>query len=64
MGKEEIIFPTEEERLRYKLSSALECIRWTAQTIHQAYHLDSTGTFETCQKTICLHAAATIEGLI
>ncbi len=43
----------ENKRLR-------EAVRWMAQTIHQAYH--EKGTFETCSKNTCSHAAQVLGG--
>ena len=31
----------------------LETIRWMAQTLHQAYHVDHPGTFRECKKNVC-----------
>lgn len=33
--------------------SAREMLRWTAQTVHQGYHLDSADNSDACQKDIC-----------
>lgn len=34
-----------------------EAVRWVAQTVHQAHHQEQPGTFETCPKSTCDHAA-------
>lgn len=31
----------------------IETVHWVAQTVHQGYHADSPGTFETCGKNTC-----------
>ncbi len=35
------------------LSIAWEHIGWQAQNIHQAYHQEETGTWETCHRGVC-----------
>lgn len=30
-----------------------ETIRWLAQTVHQAHHMDQPGTFRDCSKNTC-----------
>ena len=30
-----------------------DLLHWLAQTVHQAYHQEQPGTFETCPKSIC-----------
>lgn len=39
-----------------------DMIRWTAQTVHQAYHQDVPGTWETCSRDICASAKKHLEG--
>ncbi len=41
------------EELKKALSIAWEHIGWQAQNIHQAYHQEETGTWETCQRGVC-----------
>ena len=35
-------------------------IRWSAQTIHQAYHLDLAETWQTCPRNTCDSAARSL----
>ncbi len=39
----------------------LEIVRWVAQTVHQAHHLDQPGTFHECPKNTCKAAHDAIE---
>lgn len=43
------------------MKKALEMIRWMAQTVHQAYHQEQSGTFESCPKDICSSAKRALE---
>ena len=42
-------------KLRTKLldDETRDLLHWLAQTIHQAYHQEQPGTFETCPKSVC-----------
>ena len=42
---------------RVALEKMPEAMRWIAQTVHQGWHGDHGGTFETCPKSTCRHAA-------
>ncbi len=33
---------------------AFQHMKWMAQTIHQAYHLDESDTYKTCTKDVCV----------
>ena len=45
--------PEADARLIAAAPDLFETVRWMAQTIHQAYHSDHPGTFETCGKNTC-----------
>ena len=30
-----------------------DMLKWLAQTVHQGYHVDQKGTYETCPKSVC-----------
>jgi hypothetical protein len=40
-------------RLGAERSQLCKHAAWMAQTIHQAYHTDATGTFNECPKDVC-----------
>lgn len=56
------------ERVNRKLDDLTEIaahilmIRWMAQTVHQGYHQDQPGTWETCPRDICASAVAHLKG--
>lgn len=44
------------EKLEAEVSDGCDLIRWIAQTVHQGYHADLSGTFSECPKSICAAA--------
>ena len=44
------------------IAKLVDHIKWTAQTVHQAHHLEQTGTWETCPRATCNAAAVTLWG--
>lgn len=44
------------------VGSDRDMIRWICQTIHQAYHQDQPGVWETCPRDVCKSAKRHLEG--